>query len=216
MGVPVREKTLPTVDQLRKVLVACSLREQLMVWMAIGLGFGQRDLAAVRVGQIDAKSYDLRRGKTGVERFGETPRLVWTLLQQCVNVDHRKAGDLLFTTRKGMPVVHGRVDAVQQWWNKLRAAIGETPESLAGFYVLRHLGATEFGSRPGCSISDMKRWLGHAASSRVADVYMKPVSPENRDVVEWVRRSLASSDWRPRRSRASVAPSTRRPQSRRH
>jgi len=75
---------------------------------------------------------------------------------------------------------------------KLRTAIGETKESLDGFYTLRHLGATDFGSRPSCSISDMRRWLGHGASSRVADIYMRPVGPEYREVVKWVRKRLAS------------------------
>ena len=68
--------------------------------------------------------------------------------------------------------------------------IGEECEGVGGFYTLRHLGATEFGSRDGCSIGAMKRWLGHSASSDMADVYMKPVSPENRPVVEWIRTAL--------------------------
>ena len=77
-----------------------------------------------------------------------------------------------------------------QWWAKLRTKIGEKPKTLSGFYVLRHLGATEFGSRPGTSIAEMKRWLGHAAASEVADVYMRPLPPENKAVVVWVRGML--------------------------
>lgn len=38
-------------------------------------------------------------------------------------------------------------------------------------------------SRQGCSIGAMRRWLGHSASSQMVDVYMKPVSPENREVL---------------------------------
>lgn len=34
------------------------------------------------------------------------------------------------------------------------------------------------------------RWLGHSASSDMADVFMRPVRPENREVVEWVRTRL--------------------------
>ena len=59
--------------------------------------------------------------------------------------------------------------------------------------MLRHLGATEFGSRLGCWIVAMKRWLGHSASSKMADPYMKPVSPEDREVVEWVRKRLTKA-----------------------
>ena len=161
-----------------------------MIWMGIGMGFGQGDLAAVHVGQIDAKGYDLRRGKTGLERYGRTPRMVWAAVRTYLKEHRREPGELLFVSRFGLPVVHKRADSVQQWWHRLRKSIGESNETLAGFYILRHLGATEFGSRPRCSIGDMKRWLGHSASSQIADVYMKPVSPENRRVVEWVRAVL--------------------------
>jgi hypothetical protein len=86
--------------------------------------------------------------------------------------------------------VHGPSNAVTQWWEKLRKRVNESRTTLSGFYTLRHLGATEFGSRPGASIGDVKRWLGHAASSNVADLYMRPVRPEYREVVEWVRKQL--------------------------
>ena len=158
--------------------------------MGIGLGFGPSDLAAVQVGQIDKETYDLRRGKTGIERYGETPKLVWNLLRKYVKEADRKPGDLLFVTRTAKPVIHGRTNSIHLWWDKLRTGIEETRESLAGFYMLRHLGATEFGSRAGISIGQVKRWLGHSASSRVADQYMKPVSPEDKPVVEWVRAAL--------------------------
>jgi len=127
-----------------------------------------------------------------MERYGETPPMVWKALQDYLGESERRPGELLFLTRKGMPLVHGRTDSVVLWWSKLRRSFGEDGKGLGGFYTLRHLGATEFGSRPGCSIGAMKRWLGHSASSQVADVYMKPVSPENRAVVEWVRDALAS------------------------
>jgi hypothetical protein len=165
-----------------------------MIWMAIGLGFGQNDLSVVRVGQIDEKSYDLRRGKTGIERFGDTPVMVWKSIEAYLKKNPRPVGELLFVTRRGMPVVHGSADSVQLWWYKLRRDLGEDKESLGGFYSLRHLGATEFGARPGCSISEMKRWLGHGASSQMADVYMKPVTPETRDVVEFTRAALATGE----------------------
>lgn len=94
----------------------------------------------------------------------------------------------------GMPFVFlSNCDSVAQSWINLRDDLNEPGKGLGGFYVLRHLRATEFGSRAGCSIGEMKRWLGHAASSQVADVYMKPVSPENRPVVDWVRTSLRAA-----------------------
>lgn len=189
-GKPAKKRRLPTLPQLKAVLRECGPRETAMVWMAIGCGFGQRDLAAVRVGQVDKKGYDLRRGKTGIERFGETPPMVWNVVQAYLKQTRRAEGDLMFITGKGMPLVHGNVDAVHQWWTKLIKRLGDDCKNVGGFYTLRHLGATEFGSREGCSIGDMKRWLGHSASSDMADVYMKPVSPENRPVVEWIRTAL--------------------------
>jgi integrase len=186
------KRKLPSLSQLQSILRTCSAREHAMVWLAIGCGFGQRDLAAINVGQLDRQRYDLRRGKTGIDRYGETPPMVWNVVNAYLKTSPRQNGELLFVTRKGQPLVHGNTDSVSQWWKKLRTAMGKGGESLSGFYVLRHLGATEFGSRAGCSIGEMKRWLGHSASSQVADVYMRPVSPEYRPIVEWVGKALKS------------------------
>ncbi len=199
-GKPVNVRPLPTRSQLRKVLPACDLRERTMIWMALGLGFGQQDLATVLVGQIDRQSYDLRRSKTGIERYGShkwdwsPPPLIWAHIKRCVAESSRSRGELLFVTRLGRPLVHDRADSVTQWWSRLRKSVGETKKSLGGFYTLRHVGATEYGSRPGCSIADIRRWLGHSASSQIADVYMRPIRPEYREVVAWVRKRLASKD----------------------
>jgi integrase len=189
-GKPTNETQLLSLPQLKRLLKASELREQAMIWMGIGLGFGPSDLAAVRVGQIDKETYDLRRGKTGIERYGETPKLVWNLINRYVKAVNRKPADLMFVTRTGKPVVHGRTNSIHLWWDQLRTTIEETKESLAGFYMLRHTGATEYGSRSSISIGQVKRWLGHSASSRVADQYMKPVSPEDKAVIEWVRNAL--------------------------
>jgi hypothetical protein len=106
----------------------------------------------------------------------------------------REEGELLFATRKGLPVVHGSTDSIQLWWYKRRRELGESGKTIGGFYTLRHLGATEFGSRPGCSISEVKRWLGHRASSQMADVHMKPVTPETREAIGFVREALATGE----------------------
>lgn len=189
-GRAAKRKQLPTLKQLKKLLEKADSRGQAIIWMGIGLGFGQSDLSAVRVRDIDDEGYDLRRGKTGIDRYGETPPGVWNAIQAYLKEMPRPKDGPLFVTRKGQPLVHTNSDSIFQWWNRLRESVGETKETLDGFYVLRHLGATEFGSREGCSISSMKRWLGHSASSSMADVYMRPVSPEHRSVVNWVRREL--------------------------
>ncbi len=185
-------RTLPTLAQLKAILQTCDSRHRAIVWMGIGLGFGQGDLAAVRVGQIDAKAYDLRRGKTGLERYGETPPGVWKAICEYLKEHPRGPGELLFVTGTGQPLSHGTTDSVHLWWRRLRISMKALGTNLGGFYVLRHLGATEYGSRPSCSIGGMRRWLGHAASSAVADIYMRPVSPEHRAVIEFVRKELQS------------------------
>jgi len=48
-----------------------------MIWLGIGLGLEAKDIAVIRVGQITNDAFDLRRAKTGVERYGDTPPLVW-------------------------------------------------------------------------------------------------------------------------------------------
>lgn len=189
-GRAAEQRELPTLKQVKALVAEADARGRAMIWMGIGLGFGQTDISTVRVEQIDEQSYDLRRGKTGIERFGETPPGVWKAIQDYLAETPRAEGELLFVTKNGKPVVHTRSDGVLQWWQRLRESIGESKDTLGGFYTLRHLGATEFGSRKGCSIIGMKQWLGHSASSAMADRYMKPVAPEHRKLIAWVRDQL--------------------------
>jgi integrase len=189
-GAPPRERLLPTAEQLRTLLRSTDLRGKTIIWLGLGLGLGAKDLAVIRVGQIAKDAYDLRRAKTGVERYGETPPLVWMYVNLYQTRERRQPGELLFVTRNGVPLVQSSSNAVTQWWAKLRTKVGYTTKTLSGFYTLRHLGATEFGSRPGTSIGEVKRWLGHTASSDMADLYMRPVRPEYRKVIQFVRRRL--------------------------
>ena len=191
-GTPPKSRQLPTLPQLKKILRSVDARGKALVWMGIGLGFGQGDISVTLVGQIDAQGYDLRRGKTGIERYGETAPMVWRAISDYLAEEPRPDGELLFVTERARPLVHGkRCDAIRLWWKRLRAKIGESKDTLSGFYVLRHLGATEFGSRDGCSLGAMRRWLGHTSSSNVADVYMRPVAPEYRQVIEWKTKHKA-------------------------
>lgn len=189
-GKSTKEREFPTLNQLRRLLLASDLRGKTMIWLGIGLGLGARDLAVIRAGQISQDQYDLRRPKTGVERYGETPYFVWLYVSKYQVEQKREPGQLLFVTRNGLPLVQYSSNAVTQWWAKLRARIAKQHETIPGFYTLRHLGATEFGSHRGASIGDVKRWLGHSASSRMADLYMRPVKPEYREIVNWIRNKL--------------------------
>lgn len=193
-GIPATPRTLPTLKQLKKVLLACGVREQALTWSAIGLGFGATDLAAMEPRCIDEQGYDLRRSKTRMERYGDTPPLVWKAIRRYLATNPRQPDQLMFATRNGLPLVHGRTDSVRLWWDKLRTHIGETKDTLDNFYVLRHLGATEYGCRDGCSVGAMKRWLGHGASSWVVDKYLRPVPPEHRRLINWVRQALLTGE----------------------
>jgi integrase len=191
-GLPDNPIAIPTLRQLKLILQKCDVRRTAMVWLAIGCGFGPRDLAKVHAGDIDKVGYDLRRPKTGIDRYGDTPKLVWACVESYLKKFPRDKAQLLFVTRQGRPLVHHNTNSITEWWSDLRSELGEDGKGLNGFYSLRHLGATEFGSRPGCSIGDMRRWLGHSASSAVADRYMKPVSPQSRMIVEYVRKALTT------------------------
>ena len=74
----------------------------------------------LRVGQFDQKGYDLRRGKTGVERYGETPPLVWKAMQAYLKETPRRKGDRLFvTTEEEWRLCTASTDSVTQWWRQL-------------------------------------------------------------------------------------------------
>lgn len=191
-GRAAEQRQFPTLKQLKAMVAAADTRGKAMIWLGIGLGLGQTDIADLRVGQIDKKGYDIRRSKTGVDRYGDTPPGVWRAIEEYLAETPRPTGDLMFVTKNGKPVVHTRSDGVQQWWQRLRESVGESKDTLGGFYGLRHLGATEYGSRKGCSIVAMKQWLGHTTSSQMADRYMKPVAPEHRTLIAWVRQQLKS------------------------
>ena len=87
--------------------------------------------------------------------------------------------------------------AARKYWNKLKERAGLT-DWQEGFYLWRHLGATAYASRPGTGIAHLRTFLGHGKSN-VADEYMKPLTPEIKDVVRWVNQMLDSDDlnaWR--------------------
>lgn len=197
-GRPDKQITLPTVKQLKLILANCNEQRTAIIWMAIGLGFGQGDLAKARVRHFDAENYDMRRGKTGIERYAAMPPRVWHAIKAYLDKTPREPDDLLFVTETGKPLVHGTTDSIQQWWERTREGLkdGEgkpAGEGLNGFYSLRHAGATEFGSRQGCSLAAMRGWLGHSKSSNVADRYMRPLSPEHKPLIQWLRESLQST-----------------------
>ena len=215
-GVEIRkQRTLPTIDMIQKILSIATTRERLWIWLGIGLGFGNDDLARCRPEYFDVNSYDMRRGKTGFARYGVMRPMVWGHFQEYLKNHPREKGELLFITAKGNPLVwvktktdeelkngtttngpsqipFKRCDSLCQRWNKLKkdANLHSWKE---GFYIWRHLGATAYASREGVGIAQLRTFLGHG-KSQVADEYMKPLTPETKKVVKWVNEILNSSN----------------------
>jgi integrase len=162
----------------------------------------------------------MRRSKTGLSRYGLMRPMVWLHFQEYLKKSPKEENELLFVTGKGNPVVwvraktedeikngtstsgpsqtpFKRCDSLSQAWNKLKERAG-LKDWKEGFYLWRHLGATAYASRPGTGIAQLRTFLGHGKSN-VADEYMKPLTPEIKDVVRWVNQMLDSDDlnaWR--------------------
>jgi len=210
-----KTRSIPTVKMIQEILATANARERLWIWMGLGLGFGNDDLARAKVGHFDAESYDMRRGKTGFPRYGVMRPLVWLHLCEYLKDNPKEADELLFATRNGKPLVwvaakskdemvngtstrgpaktpFKRCDSVAQaWWKlKIRAGVENWRE---GFYVWRHLGATAHASMPGTGIAQLRTYLGHGKSD-AADEYLKPLTPETKQVVEWINRMLDSDN----------------------
>ena len=210
-----KQRQMPTIDMIQQILSAASERERLWIWMGLGLGFGNDDVARARLLHFDSNSYDMRRGKTGLPRYGLMRPMVWLHMQEYLKQFPRKDDELLFITCNGNPIVwvrakteeemkngtstsgpsktpFKRCDSLSQAWNKLKKQAG-LKDWKEGFYLWRHLGATAYGSQPGIGIAQLRTFLGHGKSN-VADEYMKPLTPEIKDVVKWVNQMLDSED----------------------
>ena len=96
-----RERDIPSVEVIRKVLATADTEERAWIWLAVGCAFGQDDLSKCRPLHFDTESYDLRRGKTGVERYGTMRPMAWSHLRRFLAANPRKPDDLLFVTRTG-------------------------------------------------------------------------------------------------------------------
>ncbi len=223
-----KSRSIPTVKMIQGILKAATPRERLWIWMGLGLGFGNDDLSRARVAHFDADSYDMRRGKTGFARYGVMRPLVWLHLRDYLKDNPREADELLFVTRNGRPLVwvtakskdemvngtstrgpaktpFKRCDSMAQAWRKLKMRAG-VEDWREGFYVWRHLGATAYASLPGTGIAQLRTYLGHGKSN-AADEYLKPLTPETKQVVEWINLMLDSDDlnaWKKKANKESV------------
>ncbi len=141
--------------------------------------------------------------------------MVWAHIEKHLESNRRDGDALLFRTRTGQPLVwvkaktddelkngtttrgpcdtpYKRSDSVWQAFRKLkiRAGLGEWQE---GFYIWRHVGATAYATRDNVGLAALRTFLGHGKSD-AADLYLKPLTPQVKEVVEWVNRMLDSDD----------------------
>jgi len=167
---------LPTVSDLKKILKVATLRERTWIWLGLGCAFGPQDIARCKTIHFDKHAFDLRRGKTGVDRYGPMFPRVWQYLQLYVAEHPIKTSDLLFKTENGNPIAwvgpkkpdakpgvvsYSKSSALRMAWLRLLKRAGV--EWAGGFYMLRHLGGTSFGSRPDVSVVALRDFMGHAS-----------------------------------------------------
>lgn len=211
-----RDVWLPTKPQMITLLRQADLRERTWIWMAIGLGFGNQDIARSKPCHFDKEGYDLRRGKTGIQRYGKMWPQVWAHIEKYLKEAPRPSDELLFVTRNGLPLTYARNktpeeiangtrthgpkaigvvygNSLYQSWKRLLKKSGLHGTWEGGFYRLRSLGATVFAHRRDVGILDVRTFLGHA-DSKMSERYMKPLRPEIKEVVEWLRECLDSDD----------------------
>ena len=197
-------RTLPTVSDLQKILKAATLRERTWIWLALGCAFGPQDIARCKPIHFARQNFDLRRGQTGVDRYGPMFPSVWRHLKAYLDEHPAKPNNLLFTTSDGNPVVlirakqpgartgkvsYTKSSALRCAWMRLLKRSGA--EWSGGFYKLRHLGGTTYGSRPEVSVVALRDFMGHT-SIETTNRYLRAVTPQNRRLIAWITKNLDS------------------------
>jgi len=197
-------RALPTVSDLKKILKAATHRERTWIWLALGCAFGPQDIARCKPIHFDKHNFDLRRGKTGVDRYGPMFPRVWAQLKAYLHEHPTKPNDLVFTTSDGHPIViirskqsgdragkvsYTKSSALRNAWVRLLERSGS--EWSGGFYTLRHLGGTAYGSRPKVSVVALRDFMGHT-SIETTNRYLRAVTPQNRQLMAWITKSLDS------------------------
>ena len=152
--------------EIKALYMTADDRMRTWILMALNCGFGQADLADLRVGEIDLKERRIHRNrtKTGVE----TRFVLWPLTMAML----QKTGDLdgepdarVFRSKNGRPLVHERiVDDKLKKTDSVRSAFSRLTKKLGinggrGFYTLRKTAASEIEKIDPLATS---MFLGHA------------------------------------------------------
>lgn len=186
--------------EVRTLLDSAKEPLRTMILLSINTGFGQSDISALRLSNLDLESgwVDYPRPKTGVER--RAPLWPETIESLRKVIDERKEpkdpghADLVFLTRCRVPWVRvstkgGPVDAVACEFAKLLSEAGLKRPGL-GYYALRHSFETVGGgSRDQVATSFL---MGHSPDAGdMSAVYRERIDDDRLvAVVEHVRRWL--------------------------
>lgn len=165
----VKHKTVEVQTFSRKEieLLYTNANERMKCWMLLALncGYGQKDIADMRVGEISLMSRRIRRNRSKTKVL--TDHKLWPITIELLKQTGRfEAGlnERVFLSRFGRPLVSEdyrndkllRSDGIRTMFEKLRMKVGL--EAGRGFYTLRKTAATEI-ERIDPLVTEM--FLGH-------------------------------------------------------
>jgi integrase len=208
-------KRMFSAEALRAILKHASQPLKTMILLAANCGFGQSDLASLRISDIDLRSgwVDYPRPKTGIERrvplWPETIKAVREWLPENPKAKAAEDAGLLFITKYGrrwVVVYKMEQEIAEDGTEKLKGgtpddAIGKEFAKLLttlklkrpglGFYAIRHTFETIGGAV--CDQVALDAIMGHVDDSMAA-AYREEVSDDRlRKVVDHVRTWLFGS-----------------------
>ncbi len=171
---PKKPKTMPkiyTEEELKVLLnsLSASPRERALVELFLDSGIRLRELAALKVGNVDLAGGRIKvLGKGGKERFAyfnpATGASLDTYLKE--NRPHPSEGDYLFLTQDGRQLNAKRIQAILQHIGR-KAGINERLSS----HKLRHTYAT-LTLKYGSNLEYLRITLGHSDIKTTSDSYL--------------------------------------------
>ena len=150
VDLPEPEPKRYTIDEVRTLWSKANQRMRCFMALALNCGYGQRDIAELRVGEVDFSSghIDRRRTKTGIR----CRHKLWPITIELIKKEMRsdiQGDDRMFMTIRRRPLVHNRwedgklhrSDSINCHFWRLMTETGIS--NGRNFYCLRKTGASE-------------------------------------------------------------------------